>query len=515
MTDSISKKLSLREKFCYGLGDFGSNLLLCVGTLYLLKFYTDELNLPAYYGGIIFLVAKFSTAFTDMLTGFLLDGRTSIGKRGKFRPFILIFSIPCAIVASVQFLGNDFSLPVKTAIVTVLFLFFGLFYSLMNCSYGAMVPAITQNPVERASLAAWRQGGSTVGLLCCTVLFIPLQQLMSGHAHSFFIAATIFSVAGWALLMCCYHGVRERYVVVDTSQRSSLLKSFGSIFQNKPLLILCLANLCTLAAFNIKLAVQVYYTQYVLHDVSILSLMGFFSMGMILVGVCLVPAAVGRFGKIRVYVFGLTLWAVGDLINFIVGLDTIWFVIFSCVAYFGTAFANSLNWALVPDTVDYGEWKTGIRAEGKVYTGYTFSRKIAAGLAGFLPGMLLTLIGYVPNVEQTADTILGMRSLMFIIPAALAVIAALSMSLFYHLDEKRFALIMRDLILRRANKTGNAATGSCPGFQLSTGQGRACTPAVPDYSRDVTCSYRWCCAWRQDLRPNSISVPVGPTGHFF
>ena len=66
--DPLTLKLSLREKCTYGVGDFGSNLMLCIGTLYLLKFYTDELGMPAYYGGIIFLVAKFFTAFTDMLT---------------------------------------------------------------------------------------------------------------------------------------------------------------------------------------------------------------------------------------------------------------------------------------------------------------------------------------------------------------------------------------------------------------------------------------------------------------
>lgn len=70
------------------------------------------------------------------------------------------------------------------------------------------------------------------------------------------------------------------------------------------------------------------------------------------------------------------------------------------MAFFGTAFVNSLNWALVPDTVDYGEWKTGIRAEGSVYTGYTFSRKISAALAGFLPGIMLTQIGYVPHAAE-------------------------------------------------------------------------------------------------------------------
>lgn len=80
-TDPLTLKLSLREKCAYGMGDFGSNLMLCIGTLYLLKFYTDELGMPAFYGGIIFLVAKFFTAFTDMLTGVLLDSRRNIGPR--------------------------------------------------------------------------------------------------------------------------------------------------------------------------------------------------------------------------------------------------------------------------------------------------------------------------------------------------------------------------------------------------------------------------------------------------
>ena len=55
--DPLTLKLSLREKVAYGLGDIGSNLMLSIGTLYLLKFYTDELAMPAYYGGIFFLVA--------------------------------------------------------------------------------------------------------------------------------------------------------------------------------------------------------------------------------------------------------------------------------------------------------------------------------------------------------------------------------------------------------------------------------------------------------------------------
>jgi len=85
--DPLTLKLSLREKCAYGMGDFGSNLMLCIGTLYLLKFYTDELGMPAFYGGIIFLVAKFFTAFTDMLTGVLLVPEGNSGRLFSMLPF--------------------------------------------------------------------------------------------------------------------------------------------------------------------------------------------------------------------------------------------------------------------------------------------------------------------------------------------------------------------------------------------------------------------------------------------
>lgn len=143
-----------------------------------------------------------------------------------------------------------------------------------------------------------------------------------------------------------------------------------------------------------------------------------------------------------------------------------YFVIFSCIAFFGTAFVNSLNWALVPDTVDYGEWKTGIRAEGSVYTGYTFSRKISAALAGFLPGIMLTQIGYIPNIAQSDTTLLGLRQLIFLWPCGLAIIAALTMGFFYKLNEQRFAFIIEEIAQRK--KTGNQIVATNNKQSIST-----------------------------------------------
>ncbi|PVM37134.1 MFS transporter, partial [Salmonella enterica subsp. enterica serovar Rubislaw] len=302
----------------------------------------------------------------------------------------------------------------------------------------------------------------------CTVGFMPIQALFTrSPLMGYLIAAVIFSVCGLFSMWWCFSGVKERYIeTVPDTHKPSILKSFCAIFRNPPLLVLCVANLCTLAAFNIKLAIQVYYTQYVLNDIHLLSWMGFFSMGCILIGVLLVPAAVKRFGKKQVYLGGLILWAVGDILNFIWGGTSFLFVIFSCIAFFGTAFVNSLNWALVPDTVDYGEWKTGIRAEGSVYTGYTFSRKISAALAGFLPGIMLTQIGYIPNIAQSDTTLLGLRQLIFLWPCGLAIIAALTLGFFYKLNEQRFAFIIEEIAQRK--KTGNQIVATNNKQSIST-----------------------------------------------
>ncbi|PLR49442.1 MFS transporter [Chimaeribacter arupi] len=454
---AVLSTLPLREKVAYGLGDVGSNLLLDIGTLYLLKFYTDVLGLPGAWGGLIFLVAKFFTAFTDMGTGVMLDARRHVGPRGKFRPFILFAAFPVALLAVFNFIGTPFSPGVKALMATVLFMLYGLFFSMMNCAYGAMVPAMTKNPDDRAQLAAWRQGGATLGLLLCTVGFVPiLDRFAQNPQQGYLVASSLFALLGLGCMWLCYRGVTERHLsTAPTGARPGLLASFRAIAGNRPLFILCLANLCTLAAFNVKLAIQIYYTQYVLHDLSLMAWMGFFSMGCIFLGVFLVPAMVRRFGKKPVYLGGLLIWAAGDLLNYTAGSSSLLFVLFSCLAFFGSAFVNSLNWALVSDTVEFGEWRTGVRAEGTVYTGFTFFRKVSQALAGFFPGLMLTQIGYVPNVVQSAATQEGLRQLIFVWPCVLALATAAIMGLFYSLNEKTYVKIVSELEARR-HPAGNA-----------------------------------------------------------
>lgn len=145
-----------------------------------------------------------------MGTGIMLDSRRKIGPKGKFRPFILYASFPVTLLAIANFVGTPFDVTGKTVMATILFMLYGLFFSMMNCSYGAMVPAITKNPNERASLAAWRQGGATLGLLLCTVGFVPVMNLIEGNQQlGYIFAATLFSLFGLLFMWICYSGVKS------------------------------------------------------------------------------------------------------------------------------------------------------------------------------------------------------------------------------------------------------------------------------------------------------------------
>jgi len=77
------------------------------------------------------------------------------------------------------------------------------------------------------------------------------------------------------------------------------------------------------------------------------------------------------------------------------------------------------------------------------------NRHPRAALAGFLPGIMLTQIGYIPNAVQRSETLLGLRQLIFIWPCLLAISAAIIMGVFYKLNEARFAKIIEEIGARK------------------------------------------------------------------
>ncbi|PLR33152.1 hypothetical protein CYR32_14595 [Chimaeribacter coloradensis] len=446
--------LTLREKLAYGLGDVGNGFMFDLGQIYLLKFYTDTLGLPPAAAGGVFFFTKLFDALADFSVGTWVDRRRNIGPRGKFRPFILFGAVPLGLATVASFWQPGFSPDGTLLWAYFSYMLFGLIYSIVNIPYGSMIAAMTQDPVERAQLAAWRQGGSNLALLITTVCFVPLLAWVPTSQQGALWVVGGFALAGVLLQLFCYANIHERIGRPEAVQRRAppfpLLDGVRAIGRNTPLLLLCLVNLLTFSAFNVKLVAQVYYCQYVLRDIGILPYMGFFSMGCVFLGVACVPWLSKHRGKKVTFVLGCAIWALGDLCNYFWPTPgALPFILFSCLAFFGSALVNSLYWAFASDAVEYGEWKTGLRTEGMVYSFFTFSRKLSQAIAGSLPGVVLAWVGYRPNSVQTPTAEHGITLLMFIYPGLLALLTLVVWWCFYRLDEVRYEGILLALQQRR------------------------------------------------------------------
>lgn len=452
--ETAPRMVTLRNKIGYAVGDMGNNFLFDMGQLYLLNYFTDQVGLPSAAAGTVFLVAKIWDAFADMAVGTWIDNRTNITKRGKFRPFLLWAAIPLALLLIANFSTPNFSVTGKLIWAYIAYMLFGTCYSISNVPFGSMIPTMTRNSQERSELASWRQAGSNMGLMIATIGFMPIVEALPNQKIGYSIAVVIFAIVGVLAQWYSYANIKENYSAPKKEKvnKADLKKSFKALLRNKPLITLSFVNLFTFSAFNLKLTVQVYYCKYILKDMTAESWLGFFSIGMVFVSVLLAPMLTKRFDKKYVYMMGCAIWAIADILGFFFANNTFLLVFFTSIAYLGDGFTSALNWALVSDCVEYGEWQSGIRTEGMVYSFFTYFRKLSQAIAGFLPGIVLAWVGYVPGATQTATALMGIRGLMFIYSAVLSIATIILMYWAYSLTEKKYSKIVKDLLKRRGSE---------------------------------------------------------------
>lgn len=463
-TETFPKVLSLKNKIGYGVGDLGNNFMFEMGQLYLLKYFTDVVGLPAATAGLVFLVAKVWDAFADLGVGTWIDNQKHISKHGKFRPFIIYAALPLAILLVANFSVPNFSLSGKEWWAYITYILFGTVFSVVNIAFGSMAPAMTKNSKERADLASARTIGTNIGTMITTIAYMPIVLMLPTEQMGYTVGAIIFAAGGVICYVICYFTTKENYHEDKLAKQhqdikesdsavtkgyKEILHSYAAIFKNKPLIMLCFANLFTFSAYNVKLAVQFYFAQYALHNIKIISYMSFFTIGSSIVAAFTVPSIVKKLGNKKTYMLGCIIWGIADLLGFFFVNNAINFTIFTMLSYFGNGMITVLNVKFIADAVEYGEWKTGFRSEGVTYSSYTFFRKLSQAMAGMIPGFVLALVGYVPNVQQTAKALLGIRGLVFIYPVAMAICTIILMS-FYPLTNKMYVKIMDDLNKRHA-----------------------------------------------------------------
>ncbi|WP_156291807.1 glycoside-pentoside-hexuronide (GPH):cation symporter [Oceanobacillus salinisoli] len=440
------EKLGMKEKLSYGLGDAANNLAFSMVTTYLMVFYTDVFGIAAVAVGTLFLVARIIDAFTDTFMGVIIDRFGGNNPNGRFRPYLKWAGIPLVVMSVLLFLSPDLSDGGKLVYAYVTYILFGMAYTAINIPYGSLASVMTRDSEDRAALSSFRGLGSMIGMFAVGVLVVPMVNLFPTPQIGYPAVVAVMGVIALVFYYITYRNTKERIKPIQSAKPEKInLEMITRILKNGPFLALCGMSFFVLAAMWINQSVGMYYFTYVLENEMLFPIFNMVNIIAMIVIIMFLPKLSAKFGKKNVALFGFLLGTVAFSLLFIVPIHEVTVILLLVAGMAGVTIPNMLMWAFVSDVIDYGEWTSGIRQEGTTYSMYSFMRKVSQAVAGFVGATGLTLIGYVPNVAQTADTVLGIEILMVLLPAIACLISFVIFKFGYHLSDAKVVEIATDL----------------------------------------------------------------------
>ncbi|WP_034458254.1 glucuronide transporter [Buttiauxella noackiae] len=445
----MNQHLSWRTIIGYSLGDVANNIAFAMGALFLLSYYTDVAGVGAAVAGTMLLVVRIFDAFADIAAGRIVD---SVNTRwGKFRPFLLFGSAPLMLFSVLVFcVPADWSHTNKVIYAYLTYMGLGVCYSLVNIPYGSLATAMTQQPQSRARLGAARSVAAALAFVSLAFIIGPkISGVSPSEIQSVYIEWTIaLAIVGLILYFICFKSTREN--VVRIVAQPSLHISLQTLKRNRPLLMLCMAALCILISTFAISASSLFYVRYVLNDVGLFSVLVLVQM---LVGTLgsapLVPRLVKHLGKKNTFLIGAGIGMLGYLLFFLMSEQAPHYAFTAlAIASVGQGITMTVMWALEADTVEYGEYLTGVRIEGLTYSFFSFTRKCGQAIGGSIPAFILGISGYIANQTQTPDVVMGIRVSIALVPC-LFMLLAFGIIWFYPLTDKKFSEIVQEIEVRK------------------------------------------------------------------
>lgn len=452
--ENASPKVTFGERVAYGFGDFSSNILYSAMGVYLMFYYTDIVGVTAAAVGTIMMASRIFDGISDLIMGVIIDRTKS--PYGKARVWILRLVIPYAI-------GNILLFAVPTGWSTaakLVYIFFSynlaftVLFTAINLPYATLTALMTQDQYERSVLAIFRMVLATSGTLFIKICTMPVVRIFGGESNprAWTLTFVVFGALEIITFMITFLFTRERVQNTENKKDSVPISAgFKALLQNKYWFIATLNLILIFVVQGVSNSAEVYYARQVLGNSDLVGTFGVaFQLTQIVCMVTFTAPLVKKFGKRNVLLAGAIIMVAGYAIMGI-GAGSLPVLIAGCIFRgIGNAGVSACQFAMVTDTIEYGEWKTGIRTEGLINSAASFGQKIGNGLSTVLLGAVLSIGGYVGTAAtQTTSAITAIKAGYIYIPIALTVVQFVVL-LFYKLD-KEYPSILADL-QKRQNK---------------------------------------------------------------
>ncbi|GAB3419262.1 MFS transporter [Niabella aquatica] len=464
--------IKLKEKIAYGLGDAASSMFWKIFGMYALFFYTDVLGITAAAAGTMFLIARVWDSFFDVFVGIMADRTKS--RWGRYRPYLLWFAVPFAVMGAITFFVPDFGSTGKLVYAYITYSLMMIVYSLINVPYASLLGVMSADSRERNILSSYRMSFAFIGSF---VTFMLLQPLVDGFGNIFNDGAASANTEagistapmGWTLavasigVLCailfflCFKWTKERVSSINHDAKVSVKEDLKSLFRNTPWWILVATGLASLLFNAVRDGVAIYYFRDHVQlnykmpvtgwDVTTI----YFLVGQAanLVGVILAPVLSEKYGKKKTYMIASALAAVFSALFFFVPNHIGWILFMQTMISVCAGYVLPLLWSMFADIVDYQELATGRRTSGLIFSSSSMSQKLGWALGSALTGWILFIFKYEPHItQQSMETIFGERLMISLLPAFCCILAFVGM-LFYPLNEKKVKEISEALNRKR------------------------------------------------------------------
>ena len=479
--------LQPKEAIAYSIAGFGQNFICTIIGSYLTVFMTDALlfgSADVMVGGVsgamavafLMLGTRIYDACNDPIMGSIVD-RTRT-KWGKCRPYLKWMPIPIAVMTILCFC--PFLEPKATStftIISVVYVIWSMVYTVVDVPYWGLSTCMTNNTTIRGNVLTVARLLSTLGAGIVTV-GVPiitsavtnkykgadgavLPQFIDANANTlkwtYFICALVFTAIAVPMFYYGFRNTKERFT--STENPPSLGHNLKLLFKNRELLLVVLSGILGGARMVYTYTGGLYFAKYVLKEEGLYSLITLLVVPGGAVASILVPWMTKKFTKKWAYIGVHVLGAVVMFAMYFIGYDANWKLVVCAIGLVLLGIPQGVNnivtYAMIGDTVEYLEWKTGERAEGICFAMQTFINKIGMAVGAFIGVFSYSWAGINPTAaDGVYITAQGEQTLwnLLVLSGALSMVGTIIPMLFYRLTEKRQRELVKEIEERKAKK---------------------------------------------------------------
>ncbi len=415
MDGSLPRKV----KIGYGATGFAAINTFTILILYGMFFFTDCVGLDATFAGVVLAIGTFWDAITDPLVGTISDRRDP--KKGRRRPFLKFVALPFGIVGWLLFTNFDLGPIANKVYFIVMAILFYTVQTLLDVPYTSLGAEMTHDYDERSSLNSSRNFFATVSgiISSLTLSFVFFFTDWFGSLSAGWSATGgIFSILAIISIYIGYYSTKGYEATevpkIDSSEDKAIIKN---VLANKPFMYTMGLFTASVISVAIQNSAFIYYLSYNLNLNEIQISMSFLVSWLPgLLWVRVIDWLCHKYSKKVAWCTCMLVWCVSLMVfpmiifNFTTHISMIYLM--QIFAGFGLVGQYQIAWSMIPDTIEVDEFKTGLRREGSYYGIIAFLQKMATALAVFISGKVLTMIGYVPNVDQLPETLEGIKYLI-------------------------------------------------------------------------------------------------------